>query len=519
MRIINIVNSFIVVMLLVALGGIAVAFWSGQQMRHYRDRVALAHRSYDNHLLIAADTYLLFKRYADFALDNSTASPEATNELIARLRRTIGETRAIILKDVVTVGPEERRERELLTEIEQIVETLITRYRQHASDPRPEDPAPGLLDLSRALSKDIKRDFRILIADALQSQERQMAQADALAQARLRMTERVGLVAIALFLLITLVALVTFRLRIALPLRQLMTGVHGFAHSDFSREIELRRRDELGEIAGLLNRMAAAVTERTDTLTARNEQLDQAVKARTRELERLLSEAQKAEENRRQLLADVSHELRTPLTVIQGESDVALRGAEKTADEYREALRNTKLAAAHTAKLVDDLLFIARNEAGAARLNLETFDLAELLIETAELSENPVKTVMAAADPSITADRTRIRQLVLALLHNARNHGGHDVTVRLVQSGSSFVLSVEDDGPGLPDSEKERVFERYFRGSNASDRYAEGLGLGLPMVRSIAEAHGGSARIEDREGGGTVARVELPFNLTGWQRH
>ncbi|HOV04503.1 MAG TPA: HAMP domain-containing sensor histidine kinase, partial [Kaistiaceae bacterium] len=108
------------------------------------------------------------------------------------------------------------------------------------------------------------------------------------------------------------------------------------------------------------------------------------------------------------------------------------------------------------------------------------------------------------------ADRQRLRQAVLALAHNVHHHGGDLTAIRLERTPDGYVIAVEDDGPGLADADRERVFERFYRGPNASEVYVDGLGLGLPIVRSIAEAHGGKAWIVEREGGGMSARIGIP---------
>lgn len=224
------------------------------------------------------------------------------------------------------------------------------------------------------------------------------------------------------------------------------------------------------------------------------------------------------EENRRRLLADVSHELRTPLTIIQGEADIALRGREKTPEVYREALEKSREAAKHTARLVDDLLFVARREAGEARLRLEAVDLARLLPEVIDdhraLADGRGGgiTFSSAVDAApVRGDCDRIRQVAVILMDNALRYGDSRVEVALRAAPGGFAVAVADDGPGMTEEEQERAFERFFRGSNAASRYREGSGLGLPVAKAIVEAHGGQIALQSGPGEGTRVTFTLPL--------
>ena len=211
-------------------------------------------------------------------------------------------------------------------------------------------------------------------------------------------------------------------------------------------------------------------------------------------------------------MADVSHELRTPLTVIRGEADIALRG-EKKPEEYRQALNMVREAATHTARLVDDLLFVARHEAGETRLDLAEADLLTILQSVIGTNGAGATVTSSLEQAKMRCDAGRIRQALLILLENAQHYGGGKIEVRVDESPDGFRIAVEDDGPGLSDADKENAFERFFRGSNAAERYGDGAGLGLPVAKSIVESHGGSISLEDREGGGLSAVVMLPARV------
>ncbi|MEL6962877.1 MAG: HAMP domain-containing sensor histidine kinase [Pseudomonadota bacterium] len=255
--------------------------------------------------------------------------------------------------------------------------------------------------------------------------------------------------------------------------------------------------------------LAERLSERTQDLAKQNVKLEQMVAVRTEQLEHALEEVKKSEASRRRMLADVSHELRTPLTIIQGEADVALRGAEKTSAVYEEALAKAKEAAAQTSLLVNDLLFIASSESGHARLRIDDMDLKGLLTEISGSVAHPIPFSTDLDDAPMAGDVSRVRQAVLVLVQNAQHYGAGANLIRLEHGAGVYRIAIEDAGPGMSDAEKKDAFQRFFRGT-AADRYPGGTGLGLPVARAIVEAHGGSISLEDRPGGGLISTITLP---------
>jgi signal transduction histidine kinase len=299
--------------------------------------------------------------------------------------------------------------------------------------------------------------------------------------------------------------------RVAAPAAKVVEGAKRLADGDLSHRIDLKTQDEFGSIASTLDTMASRLSDRTAAMTAKNESLDTALGERNHQLEQLLAQARELEGQRKRLLADVSHELRTPLTIIRGEADVVLRGSgDRPTEEYREALSRIRDAVGHSARIVDDLLTAARSEQGELRLRPKQFDLRDLLESTSDTFAGGVSISGEAGPASVRADPDRLRQALLVLMNNARHHGGRLVDIRLHRTPLGWRIDVEDDGRGLSEEDKKQAFERFFRGSNAAENYSEGLGLGLPIARMIARAHGGDITLHDREEGGTSARLDLP---------
>jgi signal transduction histidine kinase len=230
--------------------------------------------------------------------------------------------------------------------------------------------------------------------------------------------------------------------------------------------------------------------------------------AHLREVDRLKDE----------LVATVSHELRTPLTSILGYLELIREDGSELSEEHRTFLEVIDRNARRLLNLVSDLLLVARIDAGRLELDLGEVDLTSVVRECLvaqqpradhagvllELTETPL--------PAIEGDRVRLVQLVDNLVSNAIKFtpSGGRVDVRLNAEAATVVLEVADTGMGIPAAEQDRLFERFFRTTTASERAVQGTGLGLTIAKAIVDAHEGSISVESAERVGTTFRVELP---------
>ena len=226
-----------------------------------------------------------------------------------------------------------------------------------------------------------------------------------------------------------------------------------------------------------------------------------------------------AERLKDDFVATVSHELRTPLTSMFGFLEVLLDGdAGELNGEQRRFLEIVQRSTERLMRLVGDLLFIGQIDSG--RLSLETAPtdvpaVAEEVVESARALARVkgIELILRAdAVPPIEADRARLTQLTDNLLSNALKFtpSGGRVEVAVRQADGHCVLEVADSGVGIPEAERSRLFERFFRTSEATERAIPGTGLGLAISKAIVEAHGGTIGIVDRDGPGSTFRVELP---------
>lgn len=247
-------------------------------------------------------------------------------------------------------------------------------------------------------------------------------------------------------------------------------------------------------------------------------QVGVAVNQMLRHVEHALGERHATEERLRQFIADASHELRSPLAAIRSHAELAGRGEEPLPDGVRRALQRVEAEAARMGVLVDDLLLLARLDAGRP-LAREPVDLARLVIDATsdaqaasrdhrwmlELPEDPLV---------VTGDTHRLHQVLANLLANARTHtpAGTTVTVVLTaadDASGSARLQVCDDGPGISEDLQRRVFERFVRADASRTRSTGSTGLGLSIVAAVVAAHGGQVQVTSRPGR-TCFEVLLP---------
>jgi signal transduction histidine kinase len=218
----------------------------------------------------------------------------------------------------------------------------------------------------------------------------------------------------------------------------------------------------------------------------------------------------------RAFVADASHELRTPLTVIRGQLEVLTAQEDPPPEELHRVERLVQAEIGRISRLVDDLLLLAKAEQ-AEFLRIEPIDLAAFvdelwnagtLLARRRFQLDPVPSGTLLADPDRLAQTLR-NLLANAIAHTTSQRGL--VRMRVEQAGSGRVrFVVEDDGPGIPAAERERVFDRFHRTDEARDRASGGTGLGLAIVDAIAKAHGGTVKASASAAGGARMELELP---------
>ena len=277
------------------------------------------------------------------------------------------------------------------------------------------------------------------------------------------------------------------------PIRRITDVARDIQATDLSRRIRLHGpEDELRQLA--------------DTFDAMLERLDAAFRSQ------------------RQFVADASHELRNPLAIIRTNLDVALADPEPAVEDVRHTLRVVKRASDRMARLVDDMLALARQ--GAPSFRDEPVDLSTVAAEASEEFVVPAEARQVRVDRSLTpgltvqGDPDALKRAVANLLENAVRHApeGSAVQVRSGAEQGWAWVAVTDRGPGIPPEQQERVFDRFWRADKARSRREGGTGLGLAIVRQVVESHGGQVRLHSVPGAGATFVLWLPLAGSGRSR-
>ncbi len=236
----------------------------------------------------------------------------------------------------------------------------------------------------------------------------------------------------------------------------------------------------------------------------------------TQAFNRMLARLEGSFEAQRTFTAEASQELRAPLAMMRSELERGLRRT-RTVDEYREVLRWALQDVEHLGRLIDQLLLLTRADAGTLRPIRKPVDVADFLYETAARWERAARSkgvsidVEAPESGSVLADQTLLRRVVDSLLDNAIRHAPASSSVRLsaVRTGAALDIEVADQGPGVPDDFRPRLFTRFARAEGARAA-AGGAGLSLAVGAAIARAHGGWLELVERDGLGATFRLHLP---------
>jgi len=303
-----------------------------------------------------------------------------------------------------------------------------------------------------------------------------------------------------LFILVGLIVLLLiaiasrYVIRIGMrPLENVEKTAEKIAAGDLSARLpDAKPTTEVGRLVSSLNAMLSRIEE---SFAARTE----------------------SEGRLRRFVADASHELRTPLTAIRGFAELHRQGAVTGEEETKELVARIERESMRMSALVEDLLILARMDQGP-KMEIKPVNLSELVTDAVESARaaGPGHPIELDAGNEIYAlgDANRIHQVVANLLANARVHTpvNTQIKVAITQNENEVQVSVSDNGPGLSEVDRERIFERFYRVDPSRQRTsAEGSGLGLSIVDAVMRSHGGHVSVDSKLGEGTTFTLHFPL--------
>ena len=304
----------------------------------------------------------------------------------------------------------------------------------------------------------------------------------------------------ALGLVITILLSLLLSKTMVTPLQRLTDGIEEVARGDFSRKLEVTSGDEIGQLTESFNTMA-------------------------QQLETTIADLEKAEQERKDFVANVSHELRTPLTNIKSYAETLEDGVGDLPGEMEHRFLGVILSESdRMAHILQDLLTLSRFDSGRSELRLAWFPFAQAVEDTCQAvlmdAQNHAHTVeLAMPDnlPQVRADRERIMQVMMNIVSNAIKYtpDGGQIAISAGMEGDKVWMQVDDNGIGIPESDRDRIFERFYRVDKARSRQSGGTGLGLSIAQEIMTRHEGALYLVDKEEPGLTIRMELPITGPG----
>jgi len=496
--------------------------WNTYSATYNQKRTSLAYEELTGYLSLSSEVLGTFKRVRRDLLNEGNSLTFDLGEAQAQISKIVADiTETTIDEDKVglragEVDEDQQRARNLAGELENAfadvrqTELLLKNGRV--------DEAREFLDNSLK----VRLDGAVtgFINDAVEDERAELAYA-------LREIEYYNTVAYWAAILASLIgvlvagwAMYALALRMSNSLRNLENGAELFASGKLDHTIPITGRDEFAKLSGRFNAMAGQLQTQRNALEEARDKLEQRVMERTDELQVANEELTRRDETRRQFFADIGHELRTPITAVRGEAEVALRARQKQRETYHSALSRIIAISDQLTRFVNDIFLIAREQAGVVDMRQSTIDLRAPVAAAAEqlhskFEQDQCRLTMDLGDKMVPVegDAQRLCQLLLILMLNAIEHSSQGVSIKvsLVRHDDEWWLSVEDDGSGISDEDASHAFERFYRGAvEAGPDQRRSTGLGLPIARSITNAHGGRIWIDTDFSGGTAVRIALP---------
>jgi two-component system, OmpR family, sensor kinase len=501
-----------------------VAYVNVQSARYTLDRVRWANQELQAMTQLAVSANRYSEQIAEVLLIGEPELPDFESAR-ADVRKTFLRLRKLIHEEIAFLSDQleqqqERQELDRLDHMEAVFDEIELAAERVLGLSRAGQQQEAIALFRTDIENRLDAEFEKMIADAVASERDEVLHAEADADRRSLRLMTATVIISAVLMALTLGAGFFFARSLSRPMSVLAEGALAIGRGELNHRIGFEGDNEFGLLAQRFNQMASDLSRQREDLLAASHDLEIQVEQRTQELAETNARLTNLDALRARFLTDASHELRTPLTVLRGEAEVALRGTTKPEEHYRPALQRIIEQAIDMGRLVDDLLFLARSEAGEIRFERREIELGSIVAETVREAvilgrERDVMVTLHETDRAIhlLVDPHRLRQALLIILDNAIRYScpGGEVRIRIdVHDSREAEVTVQDDGPGISMDDLPHVFQRFYRGQNARMQAPGGSGLGLPIALWIVEKHGGTIRPSSPPGGGTIMRISLP---------
>jgi signal transduction histidine kinase len=279
------------------------------------------------------------------------------------------------------------------------------------------------------------------------------------------------------------------------PLEDLVDAARRLAAGDLSTRVEVGGLSETATLGAAFNEMA-------------------------RQLEAEASQREQLDRLKDEFVLTASHELRSPLTSVQGFAELLMLERESLSPNQVETVQIILDNCRHLVRLLNDLLDLARSDAGRLAVRMRPTELAPLIDEVVRTMRAQTETASQSLDeqlepglPTVNVEPDRIRQILVNLITNAHEYSPEGASIRVSARvvGDELEITVSDDGPGIPETQLEHIFERFTRGDAGLTQRVGGTGLGLAISKSLVELHGGTIAVESAPGQGSTFRFTLPL--------
>lgn len=512
----------------------AAAVWANHVAAHHVERSRIANQMLAEFISLGADKQRLKVWLAQALLTNDNA-PGVRERYLAQMQSHLLKINDLLNQDQqLAVSPDDFSAINTQLKTISILETNVailerSLARKASVQSIPLNPADTWTLLIQMFDNLEGLDLKTLIAQAIDLQQHRSATAEAQAAAALQQSRLLVLTTCSFAVVLALLMAVVLARAMYRPMQQLLAGTSALAEGVLSTRLPEEGQQEFVVLARSFNQLAGSLDRARVLEEAHTRQIEQVVTERTAQLQEAVSKLQQAERMQQRFLGDVSHELRTPATTIRGEAEVALRGADKSAEEYKESLLRIVESSQLLSSRIDDLLLLVRSEQ-PLQLRFRDVALADVWSDWCELATRQCASAdqqlhIRSAAPAILQqhlfiDPDKTMQALQIVLDNAIRYGlKQPLQLALQQDNCQLSLSLTDQGIGIDPLAQTRLFERYFRADNARNLRPDGLGIGLALCRSLMQAQHGQVLLESptRQADGSLrgSKVSLIFPFVG----